>query len=76
MSTPQTALISGSSLTADLVAGDMTALAQHMRDCARAHGRMSMLRDGLSRMHTVAAARIVTFGFATVVIGLALIAIA
>lgn len=75
MSTPQSSVIPRG-LAADFVTGDMNALAQHMRDCARAHGRMSAVKEGLRRVHTMAAGRIVTLGFAAVVIGLGVVAIA
>ncbi|RYF70785.1 MAG: hypothetical protein EOO22_13715 [Comamonadaceae bacterium] len=75
MSTSQSSAIPVG-LAADFVTGDMTALAQHMRDCARAHGRMSAVKGGLQRMHSVAAGRIVTLGLAAVVIGLGVVALA
>ncbi|RZI96797.1 MAG: hypothetical protein EOP78_03240 [Variovorax sp.] len=75
MSTPQSTVIPGG-LAADFVTGDMNALAQHMRDCARAHGRLSAVKGGLQRVHTMAAGRIVTFGFAAVVIGLGVVVLA
>ncbi|RZL65769.1 MAG: hypothetical protein EOP81_02815 [Variovorax sp.] len=63
-------------LRPDFVASDMDALAVHMRTCARARSRMSLVRGGLQRMHSVAAGRIVTIAFALVVIGVGAMAVA
>ena len=75
MSTPQSSVIPRG-LAADFVTGDMNALAQHMRDCARAHGRLAAVKGGLQRVHAMAAGRIVTFGFAAVAIGLGVVVLA
>ncbi|WP_082755026.1 hypothetical protein [Variovorax sp. PAMC 28711] len=72
MSTPQSSALS----QADFVTGDVNALALHMRDCARAHGRMFSLRSGMQRVHSIAAGRIVTVAFAALVIALGMVALA
>ncbi len=72
MSTSQSSVVS----QGDFVTGDVNALALHMRDCARAHGRMVSLRSGLQRAHSLMAGRIVTMAFLAVVIGVGMAAIA
>lgn len=76
MSSSQLFAVSPAALRPDFVASDMDALATHMRACARARGRMSSLKGGLQRVHTVAAGRIVTIGFAVFVIGVGAMAFA
>lgn len=76
MSTPPSFAMSPHAAHPDFVAGDLNALAMHMRDCARAHGRMSAFKGGLQRMHAMAAGRIVTFVVAAAVIGMGVVAIA
>lgn len=72
MSSPHSSSLSPS----DFVAGDLHALALHMRDCAQAHGPMSSATRGLEWMHTMAAGRIVTIAFSAVVLGLGVVALA
>lgn len=73
MSTPQSFAISPGAMHSDFVAGDVNALAVHMRDCARANGRMASFKGALQHLHAMAAGRIVTFGFAAVVMGLGVV---
>lgn len=58
------------------VNSDFDALALHMRDCERAHGRLFSVRSGLQRARAVAAGRIVTIACLAVVIGVGLFALA
>lgn len=60
----------------DFVSSDFDALALHMRDCERAHGRMFAVRSGLQQAHALAAGRIVTIACAVIVIGFGLFALA
>ena len=51
---------SAASIPADLVHGDLAALAAHMQHCARSRGSMFGVRNALQVGGTVAASRIVT----------------
>ncbi len=72
MSSPRTSAISH----ADFVTGDVNALALHMRDCARAHGRFSATRSALQHVHSIAAGHLVTVVCGAVIVGLGLLALA
>ncbi|WP_256734793.1 hypothetical protein [Variovorax sp. dw_954] len=64
-----------SSVSADLVHGDLVALAAHMQHCARSRGPMFGLRSALQAGQSAAASRIVTvacIGFGLVIAVLAL----
>jgi hypothetical protein len=65
---------SAASIPADLVHGDLAALAAHMQRCARSRGLMFGLKSALQAGRSVAASRIVTvacIGFGAVIAVLA-----
>lgn len=65
-------------LSSEHVSSDFVALATHMTDCQRSHGRFFTLRSTLETLHAVAAPRLVTTGAVLVVcsLGLGLLALA
>lgn len=49
-------------LSSEHVSSDFMALATHMTDCQRSHGRFFTLRTTLERLHALTAPRLVTTG--------------